>query len=91
MNTNPYEAPREPAPRVKRRRRPGAASWILPWLLILFVSYALAAVVTPPDPFSSLLVAIPLFLAMIVARWSGVRAGRREVEERIEAERRDEA
>ena len=89
MNTNPYETPRESSDRVTRRYL-NPASWLVPWLLILFVSYVIAALLTPADPFSSLLGAIPVFVAMVVARWLGVLAGRREAEQRLAEEHRED-
>ena len=90
MDVNPYQAPSESSKRVAPRRW-GSASSIGPWLLILLVSFLIGAALTPADPFSSLLAAIPVFVAMILARWSGVRAGRREAEQQQAPERSEQA
>lgn len=89
MSTNPYETPRA-ASRGRAARGPASVSWLMPGLMMLAVSYAIGSVLTPADPFSSLLGALPVFAALIVTRWLGVRAGRREAEQRMALERGEE-
>lgn len=89
MTGNPYQPPLESSPPT-RAGRATRAGWLTPWLVILVISYLIASIVTPADPFSSLLAMIPLFTAMAISRWFGVRAGRREVEARIAQESDDD-
>jgi hypothetical protein len=81
METNPYQAPADtPAEPRDPNRSEGtsAAEHVVAISVLGCISLVLAALVTPADPYSTLILAILLFVLTLSAYLFGFRRGRRQ-------------
>lgn len=82
MSTNPYETPPEEPVESNTGTTPsqlGFSQHIAALTIIAAVSFVVAMLVTPADPLSMIVAAVPIFVIVLSAYLLGFRNGRKQM------------